>query len=113
RLVRFFAKESCGKCTPCREGATWLQRIYERILAGQGRPDDMALLADVGSNISPFPFPGPGLQPGDPPVAPFPYKKTTICDLGPSAVSAVMSSLRRFPDEYEAYIGRNLEASHA
>ena len=104
RLVRFYANESCGKCTPCREGASWLERIYERILSGQGRPEDLDLLADVGSNISPGPFPGPGAHPGDAPFAPFPYKKTTICDLGPSTVSAVMSSLRRFPEEYEAYI---------
>jgi NADH-quinone oxidoreductase subunit F len=85
-----------------------LQRIYERILEGHGRPEDMALLADVGSNISPGPFPGPGIHPGDDPIAPFPYKKTTICDLGPSTVSAVMSSLRRFPEEYEAYIAKNV-----
>jgi NADH-quinone oxidoreductase subunit F len=104
RLVRFYANESCGKCTPCREGASWLERIYERILAGHGRPADMDLLADVGASISPGPFPGPGRHAGDEPFAPFPYKKTTICDLGPSTVSAVMSSLRRFPEEYEAYI---------
>ncbi len=106
RLVRFYANESCGKCTPCREGASWLERIYQRILAGHGRPEDLALLEDVGSNISPGPFPGPGLHPGDAPFAPFPYKKTTICDLGPSTVSAVMSTLRRFPDDYKAYIER-------
>ncbi len=106
RLVRFYAHESCGKCTPCREGTTWLERIYERILAGEGRPEDLELLADVGSNISPGPFPGPGLAVGDKPIAPFPYKKTTICDLGPSAVSPVMSTLRRFPEEYQAYIDR-------
>ena len=104
RLVRFYANESCGKCTPCREGASWLERIYQRILAGEGRPEDLDLLADVGSNISPGPFPGPGINPGDAPFAPFPYKKTTICDLGPSTVSPVMSSLRRFRSEYEAYI---------
>ena len=104
RLVRFYARESCGKCTPCREGTAWLEKIYERILGGQGRPEDLDLLADVGSNISPGPFPGPGLQPGDKPFAPFPYRKTTICDLGPSAISPVMSSLRRFRHEYEAYI---------
>ena len=104
RLVRFYANESCGKCTPCREGAAWLERIYQRILSGSGRPEDLDLLADVGSNISPGPFPGPGLEPGDKPFAPFPYKKTTICDLGPSTVSPVMSSLRRFRHEYEAYI---------
>ena len=106
RLVRFYANESCGKCTPCREGASWLERIYQRILAGHGRPEDLALLEDVGSNISPGPFPGPGLHAGDAPFAPFPYKKTTICDLGPSTVSAVMSTLRRFPDDYKAYIER-------
>jgi len=104
RLVRFYANESCGKCTPCREGASWLERIYQRILSGNGRLEDLDLLADVGSNISPGPFPGPGLNPGDAPIAPFPYKKTTICDLGPSTVSPVMSSLRRFRSEYEAYI---------
>jgi NADH-quinone oxidoreductase subunit F len=104
RLVRFYAQESCGKCTPCREGASWLQRIYERILDGHGRLEDLDLLADVGASISPGPFPGPGAKPDDPPFAPFPYKKTTICDLGPSTVSAVMSTLRRFPDDYRAYI---------
>jgi len=102
--VRFYANESCGKCTPCREGTAWLEKIYQRILSGHGRPEDLELLADVGSNISPGPFPGPGLVAGDAPIAPFPYKKTTICDLGPSAVSPVMSSLRRFRHEYEAYI---------
>lgn len=106
RLVRFYANESCGKCTPCREGASWMERIYQRILAGNGRPEDLDLLEDVGSNISPGPFPGPGVHPGDPPIAPFPYKKTTICDLGPSTVSAVMSSLRRYRNEYEAYISK-------
>jgi NADH-quinone oxidoreductase subunit F len=106
RLVRFYANESCGKCTPCREGASWLQRIYERILAGHGRMEDIDLLEDVGSNISPGPFPGPGINPGDAPFAPFPYKKTTICDLGPSTVSAVMSTLRRFRGEYVAYIAQ-------
>jgi NADH-quinone oxidoreductase subunit F len=111
RLVRFYAGESCGKCTPCREGASWLQRIYERILAGHGRVEDLDLLEDVGSNISPGPFPGPGVHPGDAPFAPFPYRKTTICDLGPSTVSAVMSSLRRFRDEYEAYIDGRHAAS--
>jgi NADH-quinone oxidoreductase subunit F len=106
RLVRFYAKESCGKCTPCREGTTWLERIYQRILSGHGRPEDIDLLVDVGSNISPGPFPGPGLTAADAPFAAFPYRKTTICDLGPSAVSPVMSSVRRFRHEYEAYIAR-------
>ena len=53
RVVRFFARESCGKCTPCREGTSWLEKILRRILDGHGRPDDVALLLDVCDNISP------------------------------------------------------------
>jgi NADH-quinone oxidoreductase subunit F len=105
RLVRFFAGESCGKCTPCREGVSWLQRIYERILAGHGRLEDLGLLEDVGWGISPGPYPGAGVQAGDP-AFPFPPKQTTICVLGPSAIAPVMSSLRRFRDEYLAYIAQ-------
>jgi NADH-quinone oxidoreductase subunit F len=85
-LVRFFAHESCGKCTPCREGTTWL----ERILDGHGRPSDLALLMDVADNIS------PGIA--------WPPKQTTICPLGPSAVSPLASSIERFRDEFERYI---------
>ena len=82
-----------------------MQTIYERILNGQGRPDDLALLEDVGWGISPGPYPGPGATPEDTTV-PFPPRQTTICPLGPSAVAPVMSTLRRFRDEYVAYIER-------
>jgi NADH-quinone oxidoreductase subunit F len=107
RLVRFYARESCGKCTPCREGTNWLETILARILAGHGRPQDLDLLLDVSDNISPGPFPGPNVVPGEPAYAPFPYKKTTICDLGPSVVSPLMSALRRFRPDFEAYIAQN------
>jgi NADH-quinone oxidoreductase subunit F len=90
RVVMFFAKESCGKCTPCREGTTWLRRIYERILSGNGRPEDIELLLDVADNISPD--------------LAWPPKQTTICPLGPSAASPIASSIRKFRHEYEAYI---------
>ena len=91
RLVKFFAKESCGKCSPCREGTNWLEKIYRRILEGHGRPDDIALLLDVADNIS------PGLT--------WPPKQTTICPLGPSAAAgALVSSIRRFRSEYDAYV---------
>src|SRR5882757_4616410 len=53
RVVRFFAKESCGKCTPCREGTSWLEKVLRRILDGYGRPEDIGLLLDVCDNISP------------------------------------------------------------
>lgn len=89
-LVRFFSHESCGKCTPCREGTTWLERILSRIMAGQGRASDVDLLMDISDNIS------PGIA--------WPPKQTTICPLGPSAVSPIASAVRRFPEEFAALI---------
>jgi len=91
RLVRFFARESCGKCTPCREGTTWLEKILERIIDGHGRPDDVALLMDVCDNIS------VGIA--------WPPRQTTICPLGQSATSPIASAIMRFRDEFEAYVG--------
>ncbi len=90
RLVRFFSRESCGKCTPCREGTTWLEKILQRILDGYGRPSDLALLMDVCDNIS------PGVT--------WPPKQTTICPLGPSAVSPIASAMERFRSEFDARI---------
>jgi NADH-quinone oxidoreductase subunit F len=90
RIVRFFARESCGKCTPCREGTTWLERILARIIDGHGRRDDLDLLLDVSDNIS------PGLA--------WPPRQTTICPLGPSAVSPIVSAVSRFRHEFEAYL---------
>jgi NADH-quinone oxidoreductase subunit F len=90
RLVRFFARESCGKCTPCREGTTWLERILARIIDGHGRPEDLDLLLDVSDNIS------PGIA--------WPPRQTTICPLGPSAVSPIASAIQRFRPEFEHYI---------
>jgi NADH-quinone oxidoreductase subunit F len=89
-LVRFFARESCGKCSPCREGTSWLEKILQRIIDGNGRPADLELLMDVCDNIS------PGIS--------WPPKQTTICPLGPSAVSPISSVIERFADEFDAYI---------
>jgi NADH-quinone oxidoreductase subunit F len=86
RIVKFFAHESCGQCTPCREGTTWLERILWRIWNGQGRMDDIDLLLDVCDNIS------VGID--------WPPKQTTICPLGPSAVSPIASAIDRFRDEF-------------
>ncbi len=106
RLVRFYARESCGKCTPCREGTSWLEKILLRILQGEGRPADLDLLLDVVDNISPAPFPKAKTEAGDWEAVPFPYKKTTICDLGPSVGSPIVSALLHFRDEFEAYVAR-------
>lgn len=104
RLVRFFHRESCGQCTPCREGTGWLDKVMQRIERGGGRLHDLDLLLDIGDNISPMPFPHPRRLGADPPVVPFPYKQTTICPLGPSAVSPVESSVWRFRDDYLLHI---------
>ena len=90
RIVRFFSRESCGKCTPCREGTTWLERVLKRILDGHGRPEDIDLLFEVSESIS------PGIA--------WPPRQTTICPLGPSAVSPIASAVRRFRNEFEHYI---------
>jgi NADH-quinone oxidoreductase subunit F len=103
RLVRFYARESCGKCTPCREGTSWLEKILARLLAGEGRPADVELLLDVVDNISPAPFPKAKTEAGDWEAVPFPYKKTTICDLGPSVGSPIVSAILHFREEFEAY----------
>lgn len=106
RIVRFFARESCGKCTPCREGTTWEEQILTRILEGHGRPSDIELLLDVADNISPGPYPvasheAAGLEP-----VPFPPRQTTICPLGPSSVAPITSALRRFRSEFTDKITR-------
>lgn len=104
RLVRFFARESCGKCTPCREGTTWLERVLRRIIDGYGRPEDLGLLASVGDNISPGPYPNAAWEAEGLEAVPFLPRQTTICPLGPSAVAPITSALRRFRPEFEAYI---------
>lgn len=90
RIVRFFARESCGKCTPCREGTTWLEQVLKRILDGHGRRQDIDLLFEISESIS------PGIA--------WPPRQTTICPLGPSAVSPIASAVRRFRSEFEHYI---------
>jgi NADH-quinone oxidoreductase subunit F len=90
RIVGFFQRESCGQCTPCREGSGWLKKILERIEHGQGRESDLDLLLDVCDNIS------PGVT--------WPPAQTTICVLGPSMPPAVAAGLRMFRDEYLAHI---------
>ena len=99
RLVRFFARESCGKCTPCREGTSWLEKILLRIVGGQGRPEDVNLLLDVCDNIS------VGMA--------WPPMQTTICPLGQSATTPIASAVMRFKDEFEAYVGGPAEITVA
>ena len=82
RLSRFYAEESCGQCTPCREGTGWLERVIHRIEHGQGRPEDLDLLDDVASRIA----------------------GRTICALGDAAAMPVQSFLQHFRNEFEYHI---------
>jgi NADH-quinone oxidoreductase subunit F len=82
---RFMAHESCGQCTPCREGTNWMTRILERIRSGKGRLEDLDLLLEVGSSM--------GIIPG-----------TTICGLADGAAWPVKNALTKFRGEFEQYI---------
>ncbi len=82
RLSYFYMHESCGQCTPCREGTGWLWRVVERIDHGQGRPEDMKLLDNVAENIM----------------------GRTICALGDAAAMPVRGMIKHFRHEFEAKI---------
>ena len=94
RLVRFFSRESCGQCTPCREGSTWLEQIMYRLESGNGRSEDLDLLLDVCDTISP----------GVSWPLRWPPSMTTICPLGPSIPPPVVSAVGMFRDEFDAHI---------
>jgi NADH-quinone oxidoreductase subunit F len=81
-LSHFYAHESCGQCTPCREGTGWLSRVLNRMLAGQGRPSDLDLLDNVAGRIG----------------------GRTICALGDAAAMPVQSFLKHFRHEFEYLI---------
>ncbi|QNM97519.1 NADH-quinone oxidoreductase subunit NuoF [Chitinimonas koreensis] len=82
RLSYFYYEESCGQCTPCREGTGWLYRVVDRIEKGQGRVEDLELLESVGKNIA----------------------GRTICALGDAAVMPVQGMLKHFRDEFLYHI---------
>ncbi|MDR9436801.1 MAG: NADH-quinone oxidoreductase subunit NuoF [Thiohalophilus sp.] len=82
RLSHFYFEESCGQCTPCREGTGWLSRVIHRIEHGQGKPEDMDLLDDVASRIA----------------------GRTICALGDAAAMPVQSFLKHYRDEFQYHI---------
>jgi NADH-quinone oxidoreductase subunit F len=90
RISRFFHRESCGQCTPCREGSGWVDKVMRRIEDGNGREADLDLLMDICDNIS------PGVR--------WPPAQTTICVLGPSIPSSVASGIRMFRDEFLEHI---------
>ncbi|MFT3816273.1 MAG: NADH-quinone oxidoreductase subunit NuoF [Rubrivivax sp.] len=82
RLSYFYQHESCGQCTPCREGTGWLWRLVDRIEHGKGRPEDLELLDSVAENI----------------------KGRTICALGDAAAMPVQGMLKHFRDEFAHHV---------
>ena len=103
-LVKFYADESCGKCVPCREGGTWLYRILERIVAGEGTDVDLETILEVGESICPGEMPHASSEKLGLTAYPFPYKMTTICFVGPSAYVPVHSAMTLFPEEFESRV---------
>jgi len=82
RWSRFYQHESCGKCTPCREGTYWLPQIYERLETGEATSRDLDLLVDVADSIN----------------------GKSFCALGDGAAMPVLSSIKHFRDEYVAHV---------
>jgi NADH-quinone oxidoreductase subunit F len=83
KMVRFFKHESCGKCTPCREGTHWILSIYNRIADGRGSSADLITLESVAQQM----------------------QGKCLCALGEFATSPVLSTLKHFRAEYEKKLG--------
>ncbi len=81
-MLRFYHHESCGQCTPCREGMGWLHRIIDRIVAGQGRPEDIDTMVHISEAND----------------------GTTICGMGDAAGYATVGIIAKYRDEFEHYI---------
>jgi len=81
-ITRFYEHESCGKCTPCREGTYWMSEVFERLEHGEGRASDIDLLADVSDNIL----------------------GKSFCALGDAAAMPVLGAIQHFRDEFEFHV---------
>jgi NADH-quinone oxidoreductase subunit F len=81
-LTEFYKHESCGWCTPCREGTDWLVKVFRRIWAGDGRPDDAQLLLDIVDNI----------------------EGKSFCPLGDAAAWPIQSAIKKFPEDFRRHL---------
>ena len=79
KTIHFFKHESCGKCTPCREGTYWMLHLTERITGGQATTQEVELLRDVAAQI----------------------KGKCLCALGEFSIEAVLSGIERFPQDFK------------
>ncbi|MDT5268793.1 MAG: NADH-quinone oxidoreductase subunit [Acidobacteriota bacterium] len=90
-LTEFYKHESCGWCTPCREGTDWLVKVFERIEAGEGRPDDAQLLLDIVDNI----------------------EGKSFCPLGDAASWPIQSAIKKFPEDFRRKVSNGNGAVHS
>jgi NADH-quinone oxidoreductase subunit F len=81
-IARFYAHESCGQCSPCREGCHWMEKIFHRVEQGEGRKEDLDLILNISGNIM----------------------GNTICPFGDAAAMPAGAFIRKFRDEFEAHI---------
>jgi NADH-quinone oxidoreductase subunit F len=81
-LIEFYKHESCGWCTPCREGTDWLVKIFKRIAQGQGRPEDAQLILDLCDNI----------------------EGKSFCPLGDAAAWPIQSAIKKFPEDFKKHL---------
>jgi len=81
-MIHFFQHESCGKCTPCREGTKYIYEILDKITLGEGKVGDLNTLKLLGENM----------------------KDTSFCPLGQSAPNSLLNTLKLFPEEYTKFI---------
>jgi NADH-quinone oxidoreductase subunit F len=91
-ICRFFAHESCGQCTPCREGTGWMMKMMDRMRQGRGRLEDLKILDEIAKSI--------GIMPG-----------TTICGLADGAGWPVKNAIAKFRPELEEYIRKGEKTS--
>ncbi|MBX7101732.1 MAG: NADH-quinone oxidoreductase subunit NuoF [Myxococcaceae bacterium] len=92
RVARFYAEESCGQCTPCREGQPWMARLLRKIEEGRGETKDLETLMGVAKSIAPWPPIGLG---------------NTICALGDAGALPVQSFVQKFKSEFEQHIAQH------
>ncbi len=82
RVTKFFKHESCGKCTPCREGTYWLDKVLDRIMAGEGKPSDVELINNIARNMA-------GM---------------TLCALGDFAANPIIHTIKNFPEDFYKHV---------
>ncbi|MCL4247893.1 MAG: hypothetical protein KJ065_07080, partial [Anaerolineae bacterium] len=83
KVTQFFRHESCGKCTPCREGTYWLDKVLDRIMAGEAQMTDIDLIVNVAKNM----------------------QGVTLCALGDFAANPIIHTVKNFPDDFKRHIG--------